>query len=47
MLKLQERPEAGRLRFRNDPDLKGVRCCLVVKPFGKQLLFTALKVIHW
>jgi toxin ParE1/3/4 len=39
MLKLQERPEAGRLRFKNDPDLKGVRCCLVVKPFAKQLLF--------
>jgi plasmid stabilization system protein ParE len=39
MLKLQERPDAGRPRFENDPDLKGVRCCLVVKPFGKQLLF--------
>ena len=39
MAKLQERPEAGRRRFANDPDLKGVRCCLVVKPFAKQLLF--------
>jgi plasmid stabilization system protein ParE len=39
MLKLQERPEAGRLRFGNDPELKDVRCCLIVKPFAKQLLF--------
>jgi hypothetical protein len=39
MLKLQERPEAGRLRFENDPELNGVRCCLIVKPFAKQLVF--------
>jgi plasmid stabilization system protein ParE len=39
MLKLLERPEIGRLRFENDPELKGVRCCLVVKPFAKQLIF--------
>ena len=37
--KLLARPELGRLRFAQDPDLKGLRCCLVVKPFHKQLLF--------
>jgi plasmid stabilization system protein ParE len=39
ILKLLERPETGRPRFKNDPELKEMRCCLVVKPFGKQLLF--------
>ena len=39
MAKLQNQPEAGRLRFKNDPELKGMRCCLMVKPFAKQLLF--------
>ena len=39
LAKLQGRPEAGGRRFAHDPDLKGVRCCLVVKPFAKQLIF--------
>jgi plasmid stabilization system protein ParE len=39
VLKLQQRPLLGRLRFRNDPDLKEIRCCLVAKPFAKHLLF--------
>ena len=37
--KLLARPEQGRRRFAKDPDLKGLRSCLVVKPFHKQLLF--------
>ena len=36
---LLARPERGRRRFAQDPDLKSLRSCLVVKPFQKQLLF--------
>ncbi len=39
LLKLLARPGQGRRRFATDPELKGLRCCLVVKPFHKQLLF--------
>ena len=39
ILKLQQRPLLGRPRFRNDPDLKGIRCCTVAKPFARHLLF--------
>jgi plasmid stabilization system protein ParE len=32
-------PDLGRLRFADDPALKGMRSCPLIKPFGKQLLF--------
>ena len=39
VLKLQQRPGLGRPRFPNDPDLKGLRCGLLVRPFARHLLF--------
>jgi toxin ParE1/3/4 len=39
ILKLQQRPGLGRPRFQNDPELKSLRCCLLVKPFARHLLF--------
>lgn len=39
ILKLRQRPVLGRPRFQSDPELRGIRCCLVVKPFAKHLLF--------
>ncbi len=37
ILKIHQRPALGRPRFRNDPALKEIRCCLVVKPFATNL----------
>lgn len=42
ILKLRQRPELGRPRFKNDSELDGIRCCLIVKPFAKHLLFYRL-----
>lgn len=36
---LRRTPESGRLRFRDDPKLVGMRSLVLVRPFQVQLLF--------
>jgi plasmid stabilization system protein ParE len=39
LLKVVASPHSGRPRFQGDPELEGLRCCPLAKPFQKQLLF--------
>jgi len=39
---LLKQPEFGRLRFHSDLKLRGIRSCLIIKPFQRHLLFYRL-----
>jgi plasmid stabilization system protein ParE len=39
IMMLLETPELGRPRFRDDPQLTGLRSLVLLRPFQKQLLF--------